>query len=372
MKSLCYNGSMVCIAAFIILLLVGIAALFISIFNRDFGRKYLAALKKSFHCFWKRVRLQKCDTNFSDDVKTTILKKVVIKKPKLVKPLSIGLEIASALLVILTAWSILEAVKAGFALWVFGTCNVSQPSNCALGAESCSIDENNLNWFTEWGEIFSNIPDRVRTWDAAEYVNTGSETDASGDSSTPGASAKLSPIFTIDSGSEVALEIIDPGCSVCLQSYKNIIDDANFLTKHTVYFVAYPIKNPNGEYRFKNSELITRYLIATSGLTVGNESAPVSEKILRRIFTEYNADGVIYQSLFNNDLGRDEATALLDSWLIGWGITGDALENVKTETYSETVEATLRTDEEVITSKIKPKGIPTMIYDGRKHLGLYK
>ena len=107
---------MVCIAAFIILLILGIGAALISIFNRDFGKKYLALLKKSFHCFGKRVRLQKCDTNFSDDVKTTLLKKVIIKKPKLVKPLSITIEIASILLVIITAWSLIEAVKAGLAL----------------------------------------------------------------------------------------------------------------------------------------------------------------------------------------------------------------------------------------------------------------
>lgn len=352
---------MVCIAAFIILLLVGVAAIFISIFNRDFGRRYLAALKKSFHCFGKRIRLQKCDTNFSDDVKTMLLKKVIIKKPKLVKPLSIGIEIASILLVVLTAWSIIEAVKAGFALWVFGTCNVSQPSNCALGAESCSIDENNLNWFTEWGEIFSNIPDRVRTWNAADYVDT-----------TSSDTQKLAPIFTVGSGSEVALEIIDPGCAVCLQSYKNILNDSDFLSKHTIYFVAYPIKNPSGEYRFKSSELITRYLLATSGITIGDESAPVSEKILRRIFTEYDADGVIYQAAFNDSLGRDQATALLDSWLIGWGITGNALENIKTETYSETIESQLLTINKIINEQIKPKGIPTGIYNGKKHLGLFK
>ena len=27
---------------------------------------------------------------------------------------------------------------------------------------------------------------------------------------------------------------------------------------------------------------------------------------------------------------------------------------------------------EIVDTKIKPKGIPTMIYDGKKHLGLFK
>ncbi|MBR5621378.1 hypothetical protein IKW75_02775 [Candidatus Saccharibacteria bacterium] len=353
---------MVCIAAFIILVLVGIAAALISIFNRDFGKKYLAALKKSFHCFGKRIRLQKCDTNFSDDVKTTLLKKVIIKKPKLVKPLSVGIEIASALLVILTVWSIIEAAKAGLALWVFGTCNVSQPSSCALGADSCSINEDNLNWFTEWGEIFSNIPDRVRHWNAGDYINTDGSS----------VSDKLTPVLVVGSGSDTMLEIIDPGCAVCLQSYKNILSNTEFLNKHTVYFVAYPIRNTDGNLRFKNSELITRYLLATSGVTVGDDAVAVSEKILSRIFTEYSPEGIIYQNVFNEQLGREGATAMLDGWLVEWGITGDALENIKTDTYSETIEQQLRTDSDVISSQIKPKGIPTAIYDGKKHLGLFK
>lgn len=355
---------MVCIAAFIILLILGIGAALISIFNRDFGKKYLALLKKSFHCFGKRVRLQKCDTNFSDDVKTTLLKKVIIKKPKLVKPLSITIEIASILLVIITAWSLIEAVKAGLALWTLGTCNVSQPSNCALGAESCSIDENNLNWFTEWGEIFSNIPDRLKTWNADDYLGEdgfyvafaagAGTTDGSVDQASSGSEASA----------DTAISIIDPGCSVCLQSYKNLLASPNFLTKHTLYVIVYPIKNPNGSYRFANSEIITRYLLATDQKT--------ASKIMQRIFTEYNSDGVIYQSVFNNELNHDQAEQLLQDWLKEWGYDATQLENAKTEAYSETVEAEMRRNEQIITEQIKPKGIPTMVYDGKKHLGLFK
>lgn len=354
---------MVCVAAFIILLAVGVIAALISIFNRDFGKKYLAVLKKSFHCFGKHIRLQKCDTNFSDDVKTTLLKKVILKKPKLVKPLSVTIEIISIALIIVTAWSIIEAAKAGLALWVFGTCNVSQPSNCALGAESCSIDENNLNWFTEWGEIFSNIPDRLKSWNANDYlgdggfyvafaVGAGTENGAltSGDAAT----ATKNP----------AISIIDPGCSVCLQSYKNLKADENFLKEHTLYVVTYPIKNPDGSFRFNNSEIIVRFL-----LTVDQGTAA---KIIDRIFTEYNADGIIYQNVFNNELSHDEAESLLLSWLKEWGFSDAELENAKTEAYSETVEAEMLRNEKLINEEIKPKGIPTMIYDGKKHLGLFK
>lgn len=341
---------MVCVAAFIILVLIGVFAAFISIFKRDFGKRYLKALKKAFHCFGKKVRLQKCDTNFSDDVKSLLLRKIILKKPKLVKPLSITIEIASVLLVVLTVWSIIEAAKAGLSLWVFGTCNISQPSNCALGADSCGLDEDNLNWFTEWGEIFSNIPDRIRTWDASTY--------------------NLDLAFTTgNSDKPVALSIIDPGCSVCLQSYKNIQKSPDFLANHELRVVIYPIRNTDGELRFKNSEVIARFILATNQVTNIDE---YSANIISRIFTEFNSDGVIYQSVFNNDLTTEEATDLLASWLQEWGVSDTYVTAIRDTLSSEEVSHKLDHNIEVVNQEIKPKGIPTMVFDGKKHLGLYK
>lgn len=348
---------MVCIAAFIILVLVGVFVAIISIFKRDFGRRYLKVLKKAFHCFGKKVRLQKCDTNFSDDVKSLMLRKVVLKKPKLVKPLSITIEIASVLLVIVTAWSIIEAAKAGLSLWVFGTCNVSQPSNCTLGADSCGIDEDNLNWFTEWGEIFSNIPDRLKNWNVGDYVSENAEAE------------KLAPAFVIGEGDNKALSIIDPGCSVCLQSYNNIKNNTEFLSRHRVYVVIYPIKNTNGEYRFKNSEEIARYILAINEQTGTDE---YSKKIIDRIFTQFNSDGIIYQNVFNEQLTEAEADELIEKWLREWGLSEEEISAIHERVGS--LEIALRSAQNsfIIDNEIKPKGIPTFVYDGKKHLGLFK
>ena len=125
---------MVCIAAFIILALLSVFVGFLSLFNKVLGKKYWATFKKAWHCVFKKVRLQKCDTNFKDEVKNSLLKKVVLKNPKLVKPLSALIEIVSVVIVFVTVWSIVIAIKSLLALWVFGTCNVSMPSQCGLGA----------------------------------------------------------------------------------------------------------------------------------------------------------------------------------------------------------------------------------------------
>ena len=97
---------MVCVAAFIVLSLVGVFVAFLSIFKRDIGRKYWAVFKKSWGCVGKKVRLQKCETNFKDDVKNSLLSKVVLKHPKWVKPLGTAIEIFSVAIVFITIWSL--------------------------------------------------------------------------------------------------------------------------------------------------------------------------------------------------------------------------------------------------------------------------
>lgn len=342
---------MVCIAAFIILIIVGIFIAILSIWNRELGKKYLKVLKKSWHCFSRRVTLRKCDTNFSDDVKNLFLKKVVVKKPKLVKPISAAVEIGSILIVVITAWSLVEAAKAGLALWVFGTCNVSQPSNCALGADSCSLDEEGLNWFEEWDEIITNIPDRFKKWD------------------TSGLATELKPAYTIGDSENVAISLIDPGCSVCMQSYKNIQQDEKFLQNHQIIIVPYLVQNTDSSARFKNSEIIIRYMLAASS---DNSAETSAEKILTKIFTEENEKGINYQSVFNNELDAESAEKLLQSWLKEWGIDKAAIKSLAEYAKSNEVTEIMKQNKQIVDEKIHPKGIPTFIYDGKKHLGLYK
>ena len=349
---------MVCIAAFIVLIVVGIFVAFLSIFKRDLGKKYLKVLKKSWHCFTRHLTFRKCDTSFQDDVKTALLKKVVLKKPGAVKPLSITIEVASILIVIVTAWSLIEGIKAGLALWTLGTCNVSHPASCALGAESCSIDEEDLNWFSEWGEIFAAIPDRLKTWNAKDYF--------------------VDPIETINKidtdGMEAALDVMDPGCSVCLSSYRNQLKDEKFMKKHAVYIILYTIKNSDGSPKFKNSELLTNYYYALLQLSVTNPNPydGLSLKLIDRLYTGKNKDDRNWQPLFNNDYDNETAEKVIKEWLKEWGLSDANIKTVAEKTKSAEVKDQIEKVRKMVEEEIKPKGIPTMIYDGQKHLGLYK
>lgn len=347
---------MVCIAAFIILCLVGVFVAFLSIFRRDIGKKYWAVFKKSWGCAGKKVRLQKCETNFKDDVKNSLLSKVILKHPKWVKPLGVAIEVSAILIVFITVWSLVEAVKAILALWVFGTCNVSQPASCALGAEVCGIDaeepknpiEWTGRWFSEWGEIFANIPDRFHTWEVEDYLVE-----------------PYSFAAKYQDGKPLAMDIIDPGCLVCLQSYRNQKASGFFDNYNTVLMI-YPIQLPDGNYKFNNSDLVARYVHAADYL-----DTEYAGQVINRLFTESNADGVIYQSVIMQS-SREEAEELLQAWLKDFGMEKSKIEDLAKLASSGTVTQIMNEVKNMVEERIHAKGIPTLIYDGKKHNGLYE
>jgi hypothetical protein len=351
---------MVCVAAFIILCLIGIVVAFISIFKKEVGKKYWTVFKKAWHCVFKKVRLQKCDTDFKDDVKNLILKKVILKRPKLVKPISALIEFFSIIIVFVTVWSLIVAIKSLLALWVFGTCNVSKPSACSLSSESCSIDaEEAHNIFEQigqnigqWGEIFGGIPDRLKTWGEEDFVEL-----------------ENLPILNLDNDynkENIAFDIVDPGCIVCLNSYKNQLE-GDFFKNHQVKLVVYPIQSPDGNYKFKNSLVATKYIIATQ--MVKND---VTAKLINRLFTEEDETGIQFQTRLNNDWDEKTTIKTFSSWLKDFGVSEKEITEIETKISSEEINQILQKNKSVVDEKIHAKSIPTLIYDGKKHNGLYK
>lgn len=348
---------MVCIAAFIILALIGVFVAAISIFKPKVGKAYLKAMKKAWGCLWKKVRLQKCETGFKDDVKNTLLSRVMLKHPTWVKPLSIIIEVLSIVIVVVAIWAILTAIKSLLALWALGSCNVTKPSACTFGAEVCSIDESEPSnvfeatgrWFTEWGEIFEAIPDKFKTYNADDYEFAYIE--MSGDDVV---------------GFPVAIDIFDPGCSVCMISYRNQ-RDSGFLDSHNVHLVPYAIQDADGNYKFKNSEIVVKYMFAVEQLRSG-----LSLGIIDRIFTDKNSEGISYQTKFNEDYSREEAIAKIESWLIADGFDKSGLEKLREIVNSPENADKLSQNREIVENQLHAKGIPTMIVDGKRHTGLWK
>ncbi len=348
---------MVCIAAFIILALMGVFVAIISIFKPEVGKKYLKIFKKSWGCLWKKVRLQKCETGFKEDVKNTILSRVIVKHPKWVKPLSVVIEIVSVVIVAVAVWSILTAIKSLLALWVLGTCNVTKPEACSLGAEVCSIDEEAPEgffggigrWFTEWGEIFGGIPDKFQNYDPEKY-DFNYITDAS-DS---------------EGDKPVAVDILDPGCLVCMKSYKNQ-RDTGFFEKYDVRIVPFAIRDTEGNYKFENSLTYVKYLFAVDQLKSG-----VSIKLLDYLYTRNDEAGISYQTLLNEDYSKEDTVHLIHTWLRELGFNDEAVTEVDEITAYPEIEDKINQNYDIVMDQLHVRGIPTMLYDGGKHTGLYK
>lgn len=351
---------MTCIAAFIILAIAGVFVAFISIFKPKVGKRYLKMLKKSWGCFGKRITLQKCETGFGDEVKNSILSRVLLKSPKLVKPLSIAIEALSILLVIVTIWSVVESAKAGLALWSLGTCNVKHAEACSLGSEVCSIDDNSEPhnpieaigfWFSDWGEIFAGIPDKFRNWDVNQFDFVGIE---------------------VGEGDLKAIDIFDPGCVVCLQSFRNQLETGFFDDGKTL-LIPFPIQDNEGKFKYSNSKLVAGYIFGADKTEAKTpDGVKVSFAMMKRLYTEKDEQHRSFQDLFNDFYSAEEAEEILKGWLVDFGLDEEAQSKVSEFAHSEEYEEIVKKNNDIVVNNIHAKGIPTMIYEGKKHTGRYE
>lgn len=359
---------MVCIAAFIILLAIW---LFTPIL-RLFGKKKLAnniskLFKKSIHCFSRRVTFRACDSNFKDEIKESLTSRLIVRHKKLVKPVSIGIEISSLLIILITIWSALTLVKSGLALYVYGTCNVRQPASCALSTtKACSIDnfekENPIKeWFSDWGDIFSALPSRMKSWDETKYIPKGA--------------IFMGENLGNNGPSKVALDIIDPGCIICRESFVKQ-SETHFFKNYKTYIIPYVISGPTGD-KFNNSRLIASYIEASREFDFSNKYKVMPEEIIiKNLFTSKNDKGIPYQELLNGTKTTVyttlQAKLLIKDWFKKAGISDEDITNIENKSTSDEVKERLLINKKLVEDTIKTKKIPTIIYDNKKHEGLFK
>lgn len=351
---------MVCIAAFIVLGIISI-----------FSAKYRKLAAEAWSCTAKRITLRPCDSTFKEDVKNSILSKVLIKAPKLLKIADATIEIAAAIIVVVTIWSVLVATKSLVNLYVYGTCNPSNASSCSLNAtESCSANTGEItftqsvsqfkelewlgNWFKDFGSGIMAIPSQWQYWDAKNYLPQN-----------------VTYFNKYDTSKPTALEVIDPGCSSCRKLFINI-KSTNFLNKYNLAYIAYPIKSvstSNG-YRFKSSLLITEYLESIRLYSRDNENKEIDWKIIDRIYTGKDSDGVPWQTAFDELLNDNQAKITLNNWLKDFGYNNSDLNAITKLVGSSEIKNVISKNSDIVENKIKTVQIPTIIYNGHRRSGV--
>ena len=356
---------MVCIAAFIILGICVLTVPIIRILSKKTADGIVKLFKSATHCFTRRVTFRACDTSFKDDVKNGLLRKVILKHPGWVKPLSIAIEVASLLIILVTIWSLLVGAKSLVSLYVYGTCNPSNPSSCSLDStESCTIDAAPIeftkdplgwvgNWFGEFGNAIKAIPTRMKHWEATDYVPETTSYYGGRDESKP-----------------VAVDIFDPGCEVCARSFQTQLD-RGFFDKYNVAMLPYPIKSatsPSG-YKYPNSYLVTSYIVATMLRPLDDTDNPVAWQIIERMFTGQTEDGDGYQDAFNMSYGSEKAEEVLRDWLGDFGYSDEEVDEIAELASSDEVKQIIDSNTALVNDKVQTKKIPTMIYDGKRHDG---
>ncbi|HSP51450.1 MAG TPA: hypothetical protein VLO00_01020 [Cryobacterium sp.] len=346
---------MFCIAAFIVLA-----------FMAAVSARYRRYLGTAWNCTIRRVTFRPCDTTFKQDIKDHLLAPLAVRRPGLVGPASVALEVIALLVVLTTVWSAYVVVKSGVNLYVYGTCNKQDSASCSLGAEACAIPDQTPtfgesllagdvigafgNDFASLGETFSAIPSRMQNWDAEEYLP-----------------ANASYLDAFDAKKETALEVIDPGCTYCLQLFNNI-EEAGLDDRMNLTYIAYPIASADG-YKFKNSLLVTQYLEALRLTPLEGAETPVDWEILRRIYTEDNDAGVSWQSVLNS-AEPDAATALLQDWSAEFGLSPEQVATVASVAASDEVADIIAANTQLVEEDIHTVKIPSIIFDGRRHDGL--
>ncbi|MDO4902270.1 MAG: hypothetical protein Q4A21_01795 [bacterium] len=360
---------MICIAAFVIFLIIWLFTPFL----RLVGQKKLAdsiskLFKKSLHCFTRRATFKACDSNFGDEIKNSILSKIIVKHKNWVKPVSVAIEGASLVIIIVSVWSLLTLVKSGLALWTFGTCDVRKPDACALSsAEACSIDDVSggnpvSNWFEEWGEIFNAIPTKFMTFKAKDFMVENSH--------FYGQFSEKS-----ENSNGAAVDFFDPGCIVCRNSFASQ-KSSGFFEKYKTHLVPYVIRGGNGD-KFANSDLLARYIEAVRDFQPENGPKLAAEWFLvEKIFTGKDAQGVVWQENFNGKtlkaMTSDKVEEKLSDWLGEAGFSSGQIEDISKSAKSEKTTSKLERNRQIVEEKVKTKRIPTSIYDGKRHEGLYK
>jgi hypothetical protein len=350
---------MFCIAAFIVLAIISI-----------FSARYRKLAAKAWSCTARRVTLRPCDTSFKEETKNKLLSHVAKRTPRLVRTADIGIEIASFALVILTIWSILILIISGLNLFVWGTCTPSNASSCSLSSESCSITTTNKDlwtltaegkpweWFTnqanELGNTIANIPTRLQNWDATKYLPSGATYYNKFDSTKP-----------------TALEIIDPGCTVCAHLFRNI-KQSGFENKYNLTYIAYPIKDPilAGKYKFANSYTVTQYLEAIRLNPLKGVKTSADWQILERIYTWKDSSNVLYQTKINTMMNHDETVSLLQGWLKDIGYTPSQINQIDKDAGSKKVADIITKNQTIVNDQIKTVKIPTIIFGGQRRDGL--
>lgn len=347
---------MFCIAAFVVFGILGI-----------FSARYREIARKSWGCVIKRVTFKPCDVSIQEEIKSKLMGKFILTRPRLAKFIDKWANLFAWTFVILSVWSLLVVAKSGLNLFVYDTCNPDNPESCSLSSGGCGVVSGRpgfwfslkegqlLTWTKEevsfFGETISRIPDRLKKRNPEEYLGSTN-----------------TYFMPYDENKTIALEIIDPSCKFCAKLFTNI-KETNFANIYNLTYLVYPIPDPtqpNG-YKFPHSYLIASYLEAVKAYPLEGEVVSSDWKILENIFIGKDSDNILYQNKFNTLYTKQEAENKILEWLLEIGYSTEQIENIKQMSKSDFVANKISEQKDIVENKVRTIKIPTIMFEGRRY-----
>ncbi len=347
---------MFCIFAFIVFLILGI-----------FSAKYRGLAKKAWGCVWIRLTFKTCDISLQDEIRAKLIGSVIVTKPRLARFMDKWLDTVAFIFVTLSIWSLAVVMNSGLNYYIYGTCAPSDPESCSLSAGACGISAyhpgfvesvtswNTINWTkneaTAFFGKFALIPDRIKNWDAKDYV-----------SKTATYYAKY------DDTKKVAIEIIDPGCIYCSKLF-TLTKESGFSKKYNLSYVLFPIPNPKeaGEYKFKNSYLLARYAEALKKFPQKDVVVTSDWRLLENVYMLKDEKGDVFQKKFNEDYSAAEAEAKIIEWIRSFGYDLKTTGEIISYANGAEAAASIKAQHDLVVNDIRTVKIPTIMFGGRRY-----
>ena len=348
---------MFCIAAFIVFAVLSI-----------FSATYRPLAKAAWHCTWRRITFRPCDISFNEEMRAHLFRKLIFRAPRLTKFLDRWLDWISFVFVALSIWSVVYLANAGLNYWVYGTCDPRNVESCTLSGEACGVDQIKLGlvqavregrmgeWsagpFVRFAEAISRVPDRLKTWNAEDFLAPTATFFAPKDTTKP-----------------YVLEIVDPGCTFCRKLTHNLWD-AGVASRDNMSYLLYPIPKPEGGYKFAHSLLVASVIEATKQVPLlpSDPALPPPDwQLLELLFALPGEGETDLQSQLNLSFTEEQARAKLRELLGKVGFAPQSIERIMRLAASEEIQANLAEQKRIAEEDVRTIKIPTLIMNGRRY-----
>lgn len=347
---------MFCIAAFIIFAILSL-----------FSASYRPLAKKAWHCTWRRITFRPCDISFGEEVKGRLIAKLILKHPRMARFIDRWSNVIAFFFVALSIWSLVYVFNAGLNLWVYDTCNPASAESCSLSGEACGVNQNVLTlrqaivqgrlgtWvagpFTRFADTVSRIPDRLRTWEATDYL-----------------APRPTYLAPFDAGKPTALEIIDPGCKFCKKLTRNLIA-AGVPDRANVSYLLYPIPTASGGTKFPHSLLVASTIEAAKRVPLAGSQlgAPGDWRLIEAIFADpTDGSDVDLQTKINIGMTRKDVVQTLRQLLADIGYRSDQVAQIEALATSPDIAAALQAQKSIVEQRVRTIKIPTLLIGSRR------